>query len=121
MAQDIDALKEKLKNGSGNSERVDRGIKGTLVDDYIVEYLIKSFCLFGILVLGCSLYIMLEKAVTVRTLLPYRASVFTIGWTILCFRQSKFLRFGLWECLATLTVIVNLSQFYREFMLNTLK
>ena len=120
MAEGIDGLKEKLRNRSGESSGGD-GNPLNFVDGFWGEVAGKVFALLGILICGSWLYIIIEKAVTVRTIIPYRASILAIAWGILCWRQPKFLKFGLWQWLTTLAIIPNLAQFFREFILNTVK
>lgn len=118
MAGNLDELRDKLKTNKENSSG---GSSNSIDKEVAFEILAKVSALAGILMVGCTLYIMLEKAVTAKTLIPIRASVFSLFWAILCWRQLRFLNFGLWQVLATLTVITNLAQFFREFMLNTVK
>lgn len=120
MAGNLDELRDQLNTNRRNSSS-DSNSSGGLDKEAIFEISSKIFSLVGILAIGCVLYIMLEKAVTAKTLVPIRATTFSIFWAVLCWRQSKFLNFGLWQILATLTVITNLANFFREFMLNTVK
>jgi|GEM_PF-2157415 len=114
MAKTLDDLAAKVVNttaskSSETSTRADRGIKGTLLDDYAIEILKKVSTLAAILVFGSIAYLMLERWIGVKTLTPYRVWFPTVGWGLLAFSHKPFLRFGWWGLLATLSILPTVS------------
>ncbi len=113
MTASVEELKAKYKNAapatSESAPRKDRGIKGTLLDDYAIEIAMKALTLVAILVLGSIGYLWLERAVGAGKLTPFRIWSPVIGWAILAFTHKPFLRFGWWGLLATLTVLPTVS------------
>jgi hypothetical protein len=89
--------------------RTDRGIKGTLIDDYAIEIGMKIATLATILILGSIGYLALERAIGVKTITMIRVWLPVLGWAFLAFFHKPFLRFGWWGLLATLTVIPTTS------------
>lgn len=94
---------------SANASRVDRGIKGTLLDDYAIEIAMKFATLVAILVLGSIVYLALERAIGVKTITPIRIWSPVVVWLGLAFFHKPFLRFGWWGLLATLSILPTVS------------
>jgi len=113
MAANVEELKQKYKNASADNEskpdKKDRGIKGTLIDDYALEIAMKLLALLAILVIGSILYLWLERTITTKFLTPWRIWLPVVGWVVLAFLQKPFLRFGWWGILCTLAVIPTVS------------
>lgn len=102
-----EVIEEPVK--SANASRVDRGIKGTLLDDYAIEIAMKFATLVAILVLGSIVYLALERAIGVKTITPIRIWSPVVAWLGLAFFHKPFLRFGWWGLLATLSILPTVS------------
>ena len=113
MTASVEDLKAKYKGATATtateSPKKDRGIKGTLLDDYAIEIAMKALTLVAILVLGSIGYLWLERAVGAGKLTPFRIWFPVIGWAILAFTHKPFLRFGWWGLLATLSILPTVS------------
>lgn len=105
----VEELKAKYKQASGDSPVTDKGIKGTLVDDYAIAILSKLCTLIAILVLGSILFLWLERTIGKAGLTPYRIWLPVAGWGFLAFTHKPFLRFGWWGALCTMAIIPTVS------------
>ncbi len=144
MGATVEELKKKYKDAAPAAPAAeakeptatkDRGIKGTLVDDYAIEIAMKVLTLLSILVIGSIGYLWLEKVTTIPaivcpaastasqcvakaafiTLTPVRIWFPVVGWGLLAFTHQPFLRFGWWGLLATLTVLPTVSGYLWQF------
>lgn len=104
-----EVIEEPVKSANESSPRVDRGIKGTLLDDYAIEIVQKVATLAAILVLGSIGYLALERAIGVKTITPIRIWSPVVAWLGLAFFHKPFLRFGWWGLLATLSILPTVS------------
>jgi hypothetical protein len=117
----IEELKTKYKEKAAetttddSAKRKDRGIKGTMIDDYVIEGLIKLLALVAILVLGSIGYLFLEKVIGKGILTPIRIWLPVVAWVIIAFLRKPFLRFGLWGCLCTVIIIPTTSGYLWQF------
>ena len=108
MASTLEELAEKILTSSGTAP-VDRGIKGTLIDDAAIAILMKVATLIAILILGSIFYLWLENAVGAKNITPLRAWLPAIAWVGLAFFTKPFLRLGWWGLLATFAILPNTS------------
>lgn len=99
--------------------RTDRGIQGTLIDDYAVEILVKILALGAILIFGSWGYLALERAIGVKVLTMIRIWSPVVAWSLMAFFKKPFLRGGSWFILATLTMIPALSGYLFQLMNGT--
>jgi hypothetical protein len=117
----IEELKTKYKEKAAETttddspKRKDRGIKGTMIDDYVIEALIKLLALVAILILGSIGYLFLEKVIGKGILTPIRIWLPVVGWIIIAFLKKPFLRFGWWGALCTLIIIPTTSGYLWQF------
>lgn len=109
MPASLDDLASQVTGQSTQSRPVDRGIKGTLIDDYAIAIVMKIATILSILVFGSILYLFLERMIGARTLAPIRVWTPLIGWMILAYFSKPFLRFGWWGLLATISIIPTTS------------
>lgn len=92
-----------------SSARVDRGIKGTYIDDDIAWISIRTLVLIAILVLGSIGYLFLERLIGVKVLTMIRIWSPVIAWGLMAFFEKPFFKIRPWAILATLTMIPALS------------
>lgn len=103
---------------TAEAPKVDRGIKGTLIDDYAIEITMKIGALTMILVLGSIGYLCLERLVSVKAITPIRIWSPVIAWFLMAFLKKPFLRGGSWFLLATLIMIPTLSGYLWQLFQN---
>ena len=93
-------LKEQLKAQmkasarTGDAPQQDRFIKGTLIDDRMVELLQKIATIIVIVSIIGLLWLPLERTVGTRTITPYRVWVPSIYVAVLMFWNKPFLHLG---------------------------
>ncbi len=109
MARTLEDLASSVVTPASGNAPVDRGIKGTLIDDAAIAILMKVATLLTILILGSIFYLWLERAVGAKNITPLRVWLPTIAWVGLAFFTKPFLRFGWWGLLATLCILPNTS------------
>lgn len=109
MARTLEDLASSVVSPSGEKAPVDRGIKGTLIDDAAIAILMKVATLLTILILGSILYLWLERAIGAKNIIPFRIWTPTIAWLGLGFFTKPFLRFGWWGMLATFAILPTTS------------
>ena len=118
MARTLEDLAEAVVSPASGSAPVDRGIKGTLIDDAAIAILMKVATLLTILILGSILYLWLERAIGAKNIVPFRIWVPTIAWLVLAFSSKPFLRFGWWGLLATLAILPTTSGYLWQLFQN---
>lgn len=104
-----DVMPESPSSTTASTNRVDRGIKGTLLDDYAIEIAMKVATLAAILVFGSIGYLTLERVIGVKTLTMIRVWSPVVAWSLMAFFKKPFLKGGSWFVLATLIMIPALS------------
>lgn len=113
-----EVIEKPSKTATADTPKADRGIKGTLIDDYAIEIGMKIATLAAILIVGSIGYLALERMVGVKAITPIRIWSPVAAWAGLAFFHKPFLRFGWWGLLATLSILPTVSGYLWQLFQN---
>jgi hypothetical protein len=118
MAETAAELKERLKRNmqadtvSDAPAKPDRFIKGTLLDDHVIEFIQKFATILLIVAMIGLIWLWAERSLGVRTLQPYRVWLPSIYMIVMMFWIKPFLRLGWLGWGFVIVQSINLSGYF---------
>lgn len=89
--------------------RRDRYIKGTFIDDSVIEYLQKAATIIFVVAILGALWLFAENKIGVKNLAPWRVWTPTVYMLVMMFLTKPFLRLGWFGWAFVLVQSINLS------------